>query len=146
MRTNWNFDERQLQIIGKVYYRGFIIALLLLLANGILQIQGIVWAQAYAQTLIIMVLIQTIVSVDAIFRGVYFGKKRVVRWLIISTYAITSLFLWSFGIWSLSSNSMLCDCNMLTITGFIIVIATLLTITTTAGIINEVMENRKKDE
>ncbi|MCL2694156.1 MAG: hypothetical protein FWE60_03520 [Oscillospiraceae bacterium] len=70
-----NFDERQIQIRGKVYKHGFIAALLLLCINSILMDLDFMWASPFRQNWFMVVLLTSYVSVEFILRGVQFGKN-----------------------------------------------------------------------
>ena len=70
------YDERQLQIHGKIYKRGFYIISVLLALNAILSTRGIIWAPIFEQNIIILMLASTIIEIEALIRGVYFGKNN----------------------------------------------------------------------
>ena len=69
-----NFDERQLQIRGDAFRHGFLAAVFTLGINAVLNNFGIVWAEGFHQNILILMLIVTIVSMEFILRGAYFGK------------------------------------------------------------------------
>ena len=159
--SKWDYDERQWQIAGKVFYRGFLTTCILLMVNGLLQGQGIIWANGFYQNFIIMVLLHTIISFEAILRGVYFGKSNTpIRWSIIGVFTATSLFLWIISIsrfsqgaqllenytLRLSQGTQLLESYALSSAGFSLSIAVMLTITTVTAIIVEVIDKRRKDD
>ncbi|MDR1000071.1 MAG: hypothetical protein LBL96_04615 [Clostridiales bacterium] len=85
MKTSKQLDERQVLIRGKVLWHGLIAATVLLLGNAFLQSIGVVWASGFAQNITILLAIVTVVSVEMIFRDVYFGNTG-------SNIAITVIF------------------------------------------------------
>ena len=145
--SKWDYDERQMQIAGKLYRRGFLTACIILPLNGLLQGQGVVWASGFHQNFLIMLLLHTITSFEAILRGVYFGKcNQLNRWAIIGVFGFVSLFLWIVSIWRLVQGASFLESNALTSFGFSLVSAAMLTVTAVVGIIKEIMDNRKKAE
>ena len=146
MMTKWGFDERQMQIAGKVYIRGFLIAVILLFINGLLQSYHLVWASGFHQNVIMAVMIHTIVSFDAILRGVYFPNDNKTRWVTIGTFGVLSLVLWIITILRGSQGALIFELNTLTSCGFSLVLAIMFTITTSVGIIVELKEKRRDNE
>jgi len=159
--SKWDYDERQWQIAGKVFYRGFLTTCIILMINGLLQGQGVIWANGFYQNFLILVLLHTIISFEAILRGVYFGKSNLqTRWAIIGVFGAVSLFLWIVSIWRfsqgaqllesytlrLSQGAQLLESYALSSAGFSLAIAAMITITAIVGIIKEIMETRKNDE
>ena len=159
--SEWDYDERQWLIAGKVFYRGFMTACILLVANGLLQAWGIIWANGFYQNFIIMVLLHTTFSFEAILRGVYFGKcKLLIRWVIIGVFGITSLFLWIISIWRFTQGAQLLESYILRLSdgaqlpesfalssaGFSLALAVMLTITTVTAIVVEIKEKRRNNE
>ena len=159
--SKWDYDERQWQIAGKVFYRGFLTTCILLMINGLLQGQGIIWANGFYQNFIIMVLLHTIISFEAIIRGVYFGKcNQLARWMIIGVFGAVSLLLWVISIWRISQGAQLVESYTLRLSngaqplesyalssaGFSLAIAVMLTITTVTAVIVELKENRTNSE
>ena len=159
--SKWDYDERQWQIAGKVFYRGFLTTCIILMVNGLLQGQGIMWANGFYQNFLIMVLLHTIISFEAIIRGVYFGKCNLLtRWIMIGVFGAVSLFLWVISILRfsqgaqllesytlrLSHEAQLFESHALSSAGFSLALAVMLTLTTIVGTAKEIMENRKKEE
>jgi len=66
------FDERQLRIRGQIFFHGFLVALALLLINAFLQDNAIVWANAFDQNIMIIMVTVMTVSIEAILRGAFF--------------------------------------------------------------------------
>lgn len=73
-QNHTEFDERQLQIRGKIFQHGFFLAILLIFLNSLLQDCGIVWAETFHEGVLMMMLLITVVSVEFQLRGAYFGK------------------------------------------------------------------------
>jgi len=145
--SKWDYDERQWQIVGKVFYRGFLTACILLVVNGLLQAWGINWANGFYQNFIIMILLHTTISFEAIIRGVYFGKcKLLARWVIICGFGATSLLLWIISIWHFSQGAQLLESSALSRAGFSLALAVMLAITTATAIIVEIKEKRGNSE
>jgi len=84
------FDERQLWIRGRIAFHGLLLALILVLANGFLQARMIVWASGFDQSLLIVIATVVAVSIEAMLRGVFFGKLRN-RWLVIIIYGVCAI-------------------------------------------------------
>ena len=146
MMTKWGFDERQMQIAGKVYIRGFIIAIILLFINGLLQSYHLIWASGFHQNVIMAVLIHTIISFDAILRGVYFPNDNKLRWVTIGTFGILSLMLWTIAILRGSQGASAIELNALTSCGFSLVLAVMFTVTTVVGVIKGIVDKSEKSE
>jgi hypothetical protein len=68
-------DERQILERGKAFFHGVIAAVILLLGNAALQDAGIIWASGFAQNVIIMFAILTVVTVEMVIRDCYFGQS-----------------------------------------------------------------------
>jgi hypothetical protein len=139
METKWEFDERQLQIRGQVFFHGFITALTLLLINAILQDRGIIWANGFHQNILIMILASTVTSVEAILRSAFFGKGKS-RWMVIGVFGLLSLVLWVLNVQHIIQGSTVVENNMLTQIGFSLVLAALFTIMTIAGVLKETLD------
>ena len=145
MKTKWEFDERQLQIRGKVYFHGFVTALILLLLNAFLQDMGVVWASGYNQNFLIVMLTITVTGIESILRGAYFvrGKSRN---MIIGLFAFLSLVLIAFNIKHLIRGEALITGGVLTDNGFSLALAIMFTLLTIVAIAKEIVERREISE
>ena len=143
MKTD--FDERQMQIRGQVFFHGFILALVLLLINAVLQSNGVVWASGFHQNVILMVLISTVAALEAIIRGVYFGNGKT-RWTILGTFGLLSIFLWVLNIQHIIQGSSVFEDRALTSNGFSVALAIMFSLTTVVGLIVEIRDKRKDSE
>jgi hypothetical protein len=70
-----NFDERQIQIRGKIYRRGFIAFVIVLMLDAMLYGFGIVWFEGFMKNILLVMFVSTIVSAELHFRGVMYGKQ-----------------------------------------------------------------------
>jgi hypothetical protein len=70
-----NFDERQVQIRGKVYRHGFTLFMAILLLDAMLQGFGIVWADGFIKNILVIMIVVTVFCAELHFRGVMYGKK-----------------------------------------------------------------------
>jgi hypothetical protein len=68
------FDERQLQIRKNIFQHGFLITIIALLLNAFLNDHGIIWASAFHQNILILILSVTVVSTEFHIRDVYFSR------------------------------------------------------------------------
>jgi len=159
--SKWDYDERQWQIAGKVFYRGFLTTCIILMINGLLQGQGIMWANGFYQNFLILTLLHTIISFEAILRGVYFGKcGRLTRCAIICVFGAVSVLLWVISMWCftqgaellesytlrLSHGSQLLEGYALSSAGFSLALGVMLAITTAIAIIAEIDEKRRNSD
>jgi len=140
MKTD--FDERQLQIRGKVFFHGFIATIILLLINAFLQSSDIVWAGGFHQNVILMVIITTIVTLEAIIRGVYFGNGKT-RWIVLGVFGSLSLLLLILNIQHILHGTTIIEDAALTSNGFSLALALMFTLTTVVGIVVELKERRR---
>jgi len=143
MKTD--FDERQMQIRGQVFFHGFILALVLLLLNAVLQSNGVVWASGFHQNVILMVLISTITALEAIIRDVYLGNGKT-RWITLGVFGLLSVFLWVLNIQHILKGSVILEDRALTSNGFSVVLAIMFSLTTVIGVIVEIKGKRKDSE
>ena len=140
MKTD--FDERQLQIRGKVFFHGFITTIILLLINAFLHSSDIVWASGFHQNVILMVIITTIVTLEAIIRGVYFGNGKT-RWIVLGVFGSLSLLLLILNIQYILRGTTIIEDAALTSNGFSLALAVMFTLTTVVGIVVELKEKRR---
>jgi len=140
-----DFDERQMQIRGQVFFHGFIAALVLLLINAALQSNGVVWASGFHQNVILMVFISTITAIEATIRGVYFGNGKT-RWIILGMFGLLSIFLWVLNIQHIIQGSSLFEDRTLTSNGFSVALAIMFSLTTVVGLIIELRDKRKDSD
>jgi len=140
-----DFDERQLQIRGEIFFHGLITALALLLINALLLGNNIVWATGFQQNIIIIVLIGMVVIIKAILRDAFFGMGQM-RWPIIGTFGVISLVLLAWGIGSVVYGNALFSDQMLTDTGFLLVSAIMPVSVTIAGLAKEIVESRNNKD
>jgi len=84
------FDERQLLIRGQVFWHGLLVAVVLLVVNAVLQVNGVMWASGFAQNILIVLAIVAVVATEAILRGSFFGRRQN-RWLVIAIFGIVGL-------------------------------------------------------
>ena len=140
MKTD--FDERQLQIRGKVFFHGFITTIILLLINAFLHSSDIVWASGFHQNVILMVIITTIVTLEAIIRGVYFGNGKT-RWIVLGVFGSLSLLLLILTIQHILHGTTIIEDAALTSNGFSLALAVMFTLTTVVGIVVELKEKRR---
>ena len=76
LRDKDNFDERQVQVLGRIYKYTLNFALFAILANGFINAYGFVWASALYQNLLIAMLITSVLTIQCIIREVVLGKKK----------------------------------------------------------------------
>jgi hypothetical protein len=86
------YDERQLQVRGQVFFHGFFVAVVLLLLNAFLQSNDIVWASPFNQNILIVAALVAVVSIELILRGAYFGQHKR-PWVLIGLFGILSVLL-----------------------------------------------------
>jgi len=140
-----DFDERQLQIRGEIFFHGLITALALLLINALLLGNNIVWATGFQQNIVIIVLIGMVVIIKAILRDAFFGMGQM-RWPIIGTFGVVSLVLLAWGVGSVVYGNALFSEGMLTDTGFLLASAIMPVSVTIAGLAKEIVESRNNKD
>ena len=86
MKTE-QFDERQTQIRGNVFFRGLLFAMGLVLINAFLQDNGVIWASGFYQNILVFLATTMFVSIEAILRGVFF-RHRQTHWPMIGLYGV----------------------------------------------------------
>jgi hypothetical protein len=139
------FDERQIQIRGQVFFHGLIMALALVLINGFLQANSITWANGFDQNLLIVIATVMVVSIEAILRDAFFEQQRM-HWLMIGIYgvcAVTILIFYAIRFLqgdSFMENGGLSNYGSNFTTGLLLAIATIV------GICKELSERRKRSE
>jgi hypothetical protein len=89
-----DFDERQTQIRGRIFQRGYCAVAALLVSNALLQKFGFVWADGYHQNMLIFLLITSIMSVECNIKGVYFAKS-LHRGMVIAVFGLSSALLFT---------------------------------------------------
>ena len=139
------FDERQIQIRGKVFFHGFITAVALLLINAFFQSYDVIWASGFHQNVLILMAIVTVVSVESILRGAYFDSEPRRR-MVIGIFGIISLILLAFSVFHIIQGEALIENGRLTDNGFSLAFAVMVTAITLVGIVNELIERRKSEE
>jgi hypothetical protein len=90
MMNTKQYDERQVQVRGQVFFHGFIVALALLMLNAFLQGLEIVWASPFNQNILICLVMITVASIELIIRGAYFGRQKS-HWVFICLFGVTSI-------------------------------------------------------
>ena len=85
------FDERQLLIRGQVFWHGLLVAMILLGVNGMLQSFGSMWTTGTAQNYFIFFVVASVVAMESILRGVFFGRGQS-HWAMIVMYGIAGSF------------------------------------------------------
>ncbi|MDR1131773.1 MAG: hypothetical protein LBL15_05090 [Oscillospiraceae bacterium] len=138
------FDERQLKIRGQVFFHGLISALALVLFNAFLQDDGMIWASPFYQNLLIFMAVVTVVSIDAILRGVYFGQRKR-PWLQIGFFGILSVVLTGFCLRDLLQGAALTENAGLTGKGASLVFDSMFVAITLIGAIKALAEKHKND-
>ncbi|MCL2020208.1 MAG: hypothetical protein FWG70_10700 [Oscillospiraceae bacterium] len=128
------YDERQLQIRGDIFQHGYIAAMLLLLANAMLNSFDIVWASAFEQNLLIMLFITTIVSVEANLRGVFFGKNKKST-IILFIMGMCTGFLVAITTRHFADGAVFVSERMLSREGYTIVLCVLLSVNVIVGLV-----------
>ena len=144
MKTK-QFDERQMQIRGKIFFRGFITAVALLLINAFLQSYDVVWASGFHQNILILMVAVTVVSVESILRGAYFDSEQRHR-IVIVIFGILSLVLLFFSMRHMINGDAFIDNNILTDNGFSLAFAIMTVTITIVGIIKGFIERQQNDE
>ena len=139
------FDERQVQISGKVFFHGLITAFVLLLVNAFLHGFDIVWGSGFHQNIIIILIVLKVVIIEAIIRDAFFGMGQM-RWPIIGTFGVVSLVLTAGVVNIFVQGSALVYDGMLTNHGFIVIAAVMPVSVTVAGLAKEIVEKRSNQE
>ena len=102
------FDERQVLERGKVFFHGIIAAIILLLGNAVLQDSGKIWASGFIQNITILFAIITVITVEMVFRDVYFGYGKPNRELLMTLiFGICALIIFGFALKDLGSGEAL---------------------------------------
>ncbi|MCL2109275.1 MAG: hypothetical protein FWH20_08020 [Oscillospiraceae bacterium] len=137
------YDERQLQIRGDVFKHGFFATMVMLLINALLNDYGIIWASGFHQNMIIIMLMTTVISVEAHLRGVYFGRSKGHRALFVLLLLgmlagyLTGLVVGHFG-----DGGSFADEGMLSDDGFTLILCGLIAVNVAVGLIQHI-RNRK---
>ena len=138
------YDERQLQIRGNIYKRGFILLLIALVVNGFLNSYGIVWAISFHQNFIIALAIVTVVGIEFHLRNVFFGKNSQAL-MVLVILGFVSIINIIFPIKHFLDGGSIAEESMLTDEGFSLVIVGLLFLNFIVGLI-QYIRNRKQDK
>jgi len=135
-----NFDERQALIRGKVFTHMYIIIVVLLFLNAILYSLGIIWADGFHSSILILMLATAIGSVEAIIRDVYFKSTResFLAWFFAGNG--TYLFISSV----MHRNESYISGGELTNNGFSLILSIIFIIIGGSGIIKYLLSKRKE--
>jgi len=108
-----------------------------------LQDAGIVWASGHFQNWAIMLLVVTVVAVESIFRGAYFGKS-VLRWCVMWVYVVGLLAILTYFVVFILRGALpvMVEDAALTDSGFFIIIAVHMALMFATGIIAEIRDSR----
>jgi len=138
-----DFDERQKLTHGKVYARGFSVAMILLLINAWLQHWDIVWASGLIQNMSIMILAGTVVAVELIWCGAYVkvGESRWWALVFYGFFALGGAIVLTLGI---LRGIVLVENRMLTEKGALFIFLMLWGVIGAIGIIAEMREKLSK--
>ena len=139
------FDERQIQLRGQIFLHGYVLALTLILLNAFLQDNGIVWADPFYQNLLIFVASITLVSIEFIVRGVYFGQRKT-PWPQIYLFGALSLVLTFFCLNDLIQGAALVENTGLSDRGAVLVFDAMFIATALVALIHTVRERRKNKD
>ena len=143
--TKKYFDERQLQIRGQIFFHGLAVSLALLLINAFLLGNDIIWATGFQQNILMVVVIGTVVIIEAIMRDAFFGMGQM-RWPIIVAFGAISIVLLFLGVRSIIQGMALIEDGGLTDNGFLLFSSSMPVSITVSGVVKEIMEKRKKCE
>jgi len=138
-------DERQILERGKVFEHGVIAAVVLLVGNATLHSSGIVWASGFAQSIIIMFAIVTIISVEMVIRDVYFGFNQFNKLPVTVIFIVIALILSIFPMRHIFKGDVLFENGTLTSDGEHIPIAIMALIIAVCMTITFI-KNRRKSE
>ena len=76
MNKNNKFDERQLWIRGNIFKHMYLATAVLLILNAFLMSHDIIWADGFHSSIIILLAVTAIGSIEAIVREAFFEKSR----------------------------------------------------------------------
>ncbi len=138
---NNKFDERELQIRGRIFRHGIFTAMPLLLANAFLASENIIWANGFHQNILIIMIITTVMSIESHIHGVYFGRNDM-RGISLTVMTVTGLILIGINVWGLLNGDTLISGGQLSAAGFSLSIALMLLINIACGVICAVREKR----
>ncbi|MDR0381236.1 MAG: hypothetical protein LBH86_04510 [Oscillospiraceae bacterium] len=136
------FDERQLQARGQIFFHGFASALALILCNAFLQESGVVWASPFNQNLLIGMLAVTVVSIESLVRGVYFGRQKT-PWRQIGLFGVASVVLTGICLRNLLQGAALVENSALSAKGAALVFDGMFLATTLVALAQVMTERRK---
>ena len=142
---NKKFDERQLLIRGQIAFHGILLMLVLVLINGFLQDNKIVWATGFDQSLLIVIVTVMLVSIEAILRGAFFGQRQT-HWPMIVIYGVCAVVIIAvYGTFFLEGATFM-ENGRLAVYGANILTGFMLAITTIIGVCKELSDHREKHE
>jgi len=135
------FDERQLQIRKNIFKHGFLVAIVALLLNAFLNNLGIIWADIFQQNILILVLLITVVSIEAHIHDVYFGSK-IPRAPILGAIGGCGVFLAILSTIHFADGATFSANGQLTDEGTMIIFATMFMLNISIGIIQSIRNKR----
>ncbi|MCL2686892.1 MAG: hypothetical protein FWE73_11020 [Candidatus Bathyarchaeota archaeon] len=135
------FDERQLQMRKNIFKHGFFIAISALLINAFLNDIGIVWANALHQSILILVLLITAVSVEFHIRNVYFGRD-IPRVPMLGAIGVCALALMVLSGIHFAEGATFIANKSLTDEGAMVIYCVMFTVNVSCGIIQSLRSNR----
>jgi hypothetical protein len=141
MKITENYDERQMQIRGKVYKHGFVAALLLLLADGLLTRYDIMWSNQLSKYFLMIMLLISYVDIEFIFRGVQFGKKDS-RKIWIGVFGLIGSLVVAGTILTPVDGEKIIEDNMLSQTGIAFIVGLLFMLRSVCAIIQIIREKK----
>ncbi|MCL2077442.1 MAG: hypothetical protein FWH08_03435 [Oscillospiraceae bacterium] len=145
LKSKNEYDERQLQVRGDIFKHGFLATMCFLLMNGVLNSNGFVWAGALEQNILIIMLASTIISVESILRGAYFGRTHKPWHVVIAFGGL--IFSQLFFLFShLKDGETFTENNMLTRLGFTTGILIFVGIIAVTGVIKLIYNKKQEKE
>jgi len=144
MKTE-QFDERQTQIRGNVFFRGLLFAMGLVLINAFLQDNGVIWASGFYQNILVFLATTMFVSIEAILRGVFF-RHRQTHWPMIGLYGVGGIVIIVYELVKFSQGAVLIENGGLSTKGATFVAGLMFAIAAIVGVSKELSEKRRKSE
>ena len=139
------FDERQLQIRGQIFFHGLLVILVMMLINGFLQANTIAWANGFDQNILIIIATVMVVSIEAILRGAFFGQRQT-HWPMIGIYGICAAVIVVFYAVRFIQGASFLEDGGLSNYGANFTMGFMLAITTIIGICKELSDRHEKPE
>jgi hypothetical protein len=139
------FDERQLQIRGQIFFHGLMVIFALVLINGFLQDNMIAWASGFNQSLLIIIATVMAVSIEAILRGAFFGRRQT-HWPMVGIYGACAAVIIIFYAVRFLNGAAFLDAGGLSDYGANFATGLMLAITTIIGVCKEISERHVKSE